>query len=659
MMRMSSITHRWKITAIFLFCVFCSPLTTTASSNNNNNNNAMTLFPPNDEYDAIVLDPNTMFGTPLGGYGRASASRLANTPLTLPPYKEDEYEQDHQQDEDKDKDKGKGTDEQEYPTTNNNYYFQTRDHFGRPLVCRVYSQEELAEDGGLQDGFLEVPVLAGDEESSKSSGAHGYAIQHGALYAVGETGGETQTQTQQEQQQLQQQFSNAPKEQQGEVTPPPQQQSEQQEGKIRADNDANAASDDGDNSDSDSDDDVNRRLAPLEGMCAQFHHGWWSYEWCFRDKIIQFHVHTDVVEVVNSLSDIQFQDITSLGTFDSRSIKFPADYSDDVDDGILDFETLSDGWEERARVTDTFTNGDLCPVTNELRATQVNMGCCSPRIMAQRRGGILYHGKPYATDLLALQFAIEVDVCHYNITVCTPLLCKANAKDDALGTSTSTSTKASTTSSSSTTTQQPKTDLSIRQILDKTFDRQRKTCIQTGNGGWWVYELCPGTFIRQFHEISVMDRMTGAAATKLDEEHILGAYLAADHEVEPDYKSVINVTTTGHTVTNTNTNTNPGNRKGVAKNGNGAYFVQEYTRGDLCDHEDVTDSAIKAGKIAKGAIYRAATIKYSCGTKMTMTVKEDSTCHYIVDVVIPALCEHPLFQAPVFKKQVIKCLPAE
>jgi hypothetical protein len=41
-----------------------------------------------------------------------------------------------------------------------------------------------------------------------------------------------------------------------------------------------------------------------------------------------------------------------------------------------------------------------------------------------------------------------------------------------------------------------------------------------------------------------------------------------------------------------------------------------------------------------------------------MTVKEDSTCYYIVKVSIPALCTHPLFQAPISKKQVVKCLPA-
>ena len=221
---------------------------------------------------------------------------------------------------------------------------------------------------------------------------------------------------------------------------------------------------------------------------------------------------------------------------------------------------------------------------------------------------------------------------------------------EADGPSVSGDTKKDSTFSSSTSSPTPasKTDLSIRQILDQTFDRKRKTCIQSGTGGWWVYELCPGRYIRQFHEVSLLDRVTGAATTHTESEHILGNYQAEILETdEPEYKSVVNVTST------------KAKSSSHVKNGNGAYFVQEYEGGDLCDHEDVTDSAIKAGKVEKGGIYRAATIKYSCGAKMQMTVKEDSTCHYVVEVVIPALCEHPLFQAPVFKKQVIKCLPAE
>jgi len=91
--------------------------------------------------------------------------------------------------------------------------------------------------------------------------------------------------------------------------------------------------------------------------------------------------------------------------------------------------------------------------------------------------------------------------------------------------------------------------------------------------------------------------------------------------------------------------------------GNGAYYPQEYTKGDVCDHEDVTDSAIKAGAFGEGGIERATTVRYSCGNFVEMSVKEDSTCHYVIDISVPTLCSHPLFKAPISKKQVVKCLP--
>mmetsp|Transcript_2750 Transcript_2750/g.7657 ORF Transcript_2750/g.7657 Transcript_2750/m.7657 type:complete len:205 (-) Transcript_2750:75-689(-) len=93
--------------------------------------------------------------------------------------------------------------------------------------------------------------------------------------------------------------------------------------------------------------------------------------------------------------------------------------------------------------------------------------------------------------------------------------------------------------------------------------------------------------------------------------------------------------------------------------GNGAYFPIEYTHGDACEHPDVTDSAIKAGEVGKGGIERATSVRFYCGPAMKMNVKEDSTCHYIADVSIPLLCEHPLFRAPIQKREVVKCLPVD
>jgi hypothetical protein len=72
----------------------------------------------------------------------------------------------------------------------------------------------------------------------------------------------------------------------------------------------------------------------------------------------------------------------------------------------------------------------------------------------------------------------------------------------------------------------------------------------------------------------------------------------------------------------------------------------------------VTDAAIIAGSAgAGGIITRASSVRYYCGNSHSITVNEDSTCHYLVHVTVPELCKHPLFMAPLAKKQVVKCLP--
>merc|ERR1711902_153348 len=92
--------------------------------------------------------------------------------------------------------------------------------------------------------------------------------------------------------------------------------------------------------------------------------------------------------------------------------------------------------------------------------------------------------------------------------------------------------------------------------------------------------------------------------------------------------------------------------------GNGAVYVQEYMHGDICDHEDVAESVIKGGNIVHGSIERSSSVRFSCGKQWELIdIKEDSTCHYILDVTIPELCQHELFKAPVTKTQVVKCLP--
>ena len=166
--------------------------------------------------------------------------------------------------------------------------------------------------------------------------------------------------------------------------------------------------------------------------------------------------------------------------------------------------------------------------------------------------------------------------------------------------------------------------------------------------------LSPGGTIRQFHEMTILDRSTGSATNVLETEHFLGRYTAEDHEgvtKENEWMNMVNATGGGFGGSSSSSNgSSSRSKKGLGLGGNGAYYFQEYTNGDICDDDDVEESAAYGTK-------RSTTVRYYCGNALQMTVKEDSTCHYVVDITVPALCGHPLFKAPVSKKQVMKCLP--
>jgi Glucosidase II beta subunit-like protein len=134
----------------------------------------------------------------------------------------------------------------------------------------------------------------------------------------------------------------------------------------------------------------------------------------------------------------------------------------------------------------------------------------------------------------------------------------------------------------------------------------------------------------------------------IEAEHLLGVYQPGAVESYPNHDEwmhVVNATTA--------------DRRGRG-GGTGTYFEVEYTNGDVCDHSDVTDAAIIAGGAAAGGVIaRASTVRFFCGKTYQLAVSEDSTCHYIVEVTIPALCNHPVFKEPIMKKQVVKCLPVD
>jgi hypothetical protein len=181
----------------------------------------------------------------------------------------------------------------------------------------------------------------------------------------------------------------------------------------------------------------------------------------------------------------------------------------------------------------------------------------------------------------------------------------------------------------------------------------------------WTYEFCHAKNIRQYHVENLIDAATGFPAQRIESEHLMGLYEGSgnsidDYPNEEEHLHVVNAAGGSSDLggIRNNMNKNSDRQRPAAAGGNGAVYEQEYKRGDVCDHEDVALSVIKGGNVLKGSVGRSSTVRFMCGKRWELIdVKEDSTCHYLLDVTVPELCQHSLFRAPVTKTQVVKCLP--
>jgi hypothetical protein len=152
--------------------------------------------------------------------------------------------------------------------------------------------------------------------------------------------------------------------------------------------------------------------------------------------------------------------------------------------------------------------------------------------------------------------------------------------------------------------------------------------------------------------------VTGFATQRKESEHVMGIYHGSGNSIEdyPNEDEHMHVVNAASGSTSGDFGMRNGNNN--AAGGNGAVYVQEYKHGAICDHEDVALSVIKGGNLLNGSVERSSTVRFMCGERWELVdIKEDSTCHYMLDVTVPELCQHHLFKVPLTKTQVVKCLP--
>lgn len=389
------------------------------------------------------MDPNTAYGSPYGGFSRATASRLASMPLMLPNVAQElaDYE---------------------------SVYMTTRDSSGQEYACKVYHEDEL-DAQSLDEGMFDVAVLKRPEDVKNPPSTDSTSVKKRSLSELG--------------------------------------------------NKKEVAEDDEVKEPTQIATLLQSRLMRLKGMCAQFHEGWWSYEWyvnskgsaslartgldsqvnlcfgrCYEGKVRQFHVHIDSAE--GSTHNIQITDVTSLGTFSERKGKYISKSSDDDnDDENKDSEQKEPARNPNAlaEITDLYLHGGWCPTVKKSRITQSVLRCCSPQVIARNRGSVLYKGQVMDTNLLAMQGIVEDSTCVYNVTICTPLLCSDYAEEDPPKKVLKEDLKPATVSEARAgdETLDPSTaaDMTVVEILKSLFGKNK--CMQTGTGGWYVVD-CDG-----------------------------------------------------------------------------------------------------------------------------------------------------------------------
>jgi hypothetical protein len=387
---------------------------------------------------------------------------------------------------------------------------------------------------------------------------------------------------------------------------------------------------------------INTRLGQLKGYCGHLYMGWWSYEWCFEQYISQFHIELDPAS-----EKIQASDFTRLGEFHSRSIT--------TDPSSRPKNLLASGEVELATIVEKYEGGDICPETGKFRSSTVTIICCSSDVISTHKNKLPTGGFRQGSGLqsnvvdAALYSVRERDMCTYDLVVCTSLLCAGPSTELVPNDNGKAKVKimSGTASHPFAKTRVATADESVREILDRTLG---SVCLQSVPGGWWTYEFCHAQHIRQYRD--EVGRKLSAAGTvftsQVEAEHLLGKHSStvAAYPNEDELKHVVNATSAG---------------KELGKGGNGAYFQVEYLGGDVCAESEVTNRAIVAGGsvTAGDEIRRTSAVRYSCGSTFFLSVREDSTCHYIVDVSLPDLCSHALFKAPMTSRQVVKCLPVD
>ncbi|CAM9328576.1 unnamed protein product [Ectocarpus sp. 4 AP-2014] len=364
--------------------------------------------------------------------------------------------------------------------------------------------------------------------------------------------------------------------------------------------------------------DVSTALDPLEGSCATLSHGYWSYKWCHRRDVTQFHKSEDgaTTTVVNlgthTRTELKRVNVTptktDAATADSSDSPHETEVSralnnkkskggnnggrhesqnDDLFHGINDVSEL-------AAVYDYYEGGDVCEETGARRLLKTTISCCTANNVSA--------GGDSADPLAILVSLQEVSTCSYLVQVCSRLLCPAATDGLTLGLG-----QEAVVSSGVVVEGKVGGVLGLLQELEACFPPKKEA--------WWAYKLCISTTgFSQYHE-DLFRKADGSLTSKVTTEFSLGMWDKS--KVTGEGEELI--------------------RPRQQEEGEGGTIILEFTGGTECDLTGVL---------------RSTTVHLKCGSVQEVReVTEDHTCHYRVLAISPLLCSHPALRP---KKAVVR-----
>lgn len=321
-------------------------------------------------------------------------------------------------------------------------------------------------------------------------------------------------------------------------------------------------------------------LSPLRGVCVEFPQGWWTYRWCHKQQVTQYHKEKNGEAIGNSWS---------LGVYDSykTGIEMKKSKLRKTDKGTA---AVAKGAFEKYSYY--FSNGQHCDETKTGRKSVVHVSCCHQPAENGKDGQLAQNSMK---TFIALQSLKESELCTYEINVCTPLVCP--------------SLKPTPTQNR----------FSVHSLL-----KPLETVCMQKHEGWWTYEFCYRSQIRQLH-LHTSTSKKGKRETKIQSQFIMGVFAGSKHAAIGEVETKESI------------------RRSIESTERKA-FLQKYTEGHDC--------GITGAK-------RSTDVYFICKGKDTLneliSIEEDRTCHYNIIVNTPLLCSHPLFKAKDDVKKHLVC----